>query len=459
VSFTLPSRANGKRASFHPGMYAYREEGEGFTAQIHLRIDEDERGLLLVNANRVLHLNPSAAYMAWLSLEGVPVKEAVSRLRKRYRGDREMLQRDYEDTAQTIADFIKPDGPCPVHELDLDILPPFSASPSAPYRMDLALTYRCNLNCAHCYNARSRDYTEMDTAAWKQVIDRCWDAGIPHITFTGGESTLRNDLAELIHHAQSNGQITGLLTNGVRLSDAAYLHTLVEAGLDHVQITLESVDADVHNNMVAVPGAWEKTVQGIRNVVAEELYLMTNTTLLAHNAHLAVQTVDFLAELGVPTVGFNALIYAGKGSSVGTGIPSEELEPILVGVRERTTFHGQRLIWYTPTQYCHFDPMQLELGVKGCSAARYNMCVEPNGDVIPCQSFYSAVGNMLQDEWDSIWNHKLCTWIRNREYVREECETCPMLTQCGGGCPLLLMNSEQASPQTLAFLEDALATR
>jgi len=458
MRLSFPSRKAG-RAAFQPGMYAYKRSGEGYEAQVHLRVDADGPALLLVNANRVLHLNPSAAYMAWLALEEVPRAEAIHRLRKRYRTDAEVLAADYDETAVTIAEFIRPDGACPIHDLDLDVLPPFSASPSAPYRMDLALTYRCNLQCAHCYNARSRNYPELDTDAWKRVIDRCWEAGIPHICFTGGESTLREDLPDLIQHAQSTGQITGLLTNGVRLSDPDYLRTLVESGLDHVQITFESLDPAVHDAMVAVPGAWEKTTAGIRNVLAEDLYLMTNTTLLKANAGQALDTVDFLADLGVPTVGFNALIYAGRGKSVGSGIPSEDLEPILKGVRERTSAHGQRLIWYTPTQYCHFDPMQLELGVKGCSAARYNMCVEPNGDVIPCQSFYSSVGNMLDDSWNSIWNHKLCTWIRDREYVREECHTCPMLDQCGGGCPLMLMNNEDAVPQSAAFLSQALANR
>ena len=70
-----------------------------------------------------------------------------------------------------------------------------------------------------------------------------WELGIPHIVFTGGEPTLRDDLPELIAHAEKNGQITGLNTNARRLSDPDYVEQLVEAGLDHVQITVESHDA------------------------------------------------------------------------------------------------------------------------------------------------------------------------------------------------------------------------
>ncbi|UCF60032.1 MAG: radical SAM protein [Anaerolineaceae bacterium] len=442
-------------AQVQPGLYGYTQEGNGDRSQIHLRVEADGHGLLLINANRAIHLNPTATLMAWLFLEGVPQKAAINALRKHFHVSGRTAKNDYQTVRDQIEQLIHPDGVCPVHDLELDLLPPFSEIPSAPYRMDLALTYRCNANCSHCYNSRSRDYPEISTDQWKTVIDKLWLTGVPHICFTGGESTLRNDLPDLIAHAKSTGQISGLLTNGIRLSDRNYMMSLVRAGLDHVQITIESHIPTVHDQMVGAPGAWEKTVQGIRNCLESEVFVMTNTTLLASNISPIGETIDFLAELGVPTVGCNALIYSGKGRSVGTGIQEHELGPILETVRQHTTANGQRLIWYTPTQYCHFDPVQMQLGVKGCSAARYNMCIEPNGDVIPCQSFYQTVGNILQDPWDEIWNHDLSLWLREREYVPEECQRCAMLNECGGGCPLTLMHQPDQIPINQVQLPDS----
>jgi radical SAM protein with 4Fe4S-binding SPASM domain len=132
------------------------------------------------------------------------------------------------------------------------------------------------------------------------------------------------------------------------------------------------------------------------------------------------------------------LIYSGQGVNVGTGLPEEDLGPLLEQARQITTQNGQRLIWYTPTQYCHFDPVQMELGVKGCTAALYNMCVEPDGKVIPCQSYYHPLGNLLSDPWEAIWNHPLAESIRLRRYIPDKCNTCAFLTECGGGCPLQL---------------------
>lgn len=431
-----------------PGLHHYHHRGDAEEAHFHLRVEPDGSGVLLVNANQLIHLNPTAVCLAFLSLEGVPAEQIIAAMHQHYRLPVEKIKADWQDFSNQFESFLHPgSGVCPVHDLNLDVLQPFSSRPSAPYRMDLALTYRCSNDCAHCYNDRARAGSELTTNQWRVAIDRIWQNGIPHVVFTGGEPTLRPDLPELIQHASQNGQITGLNTNGRRLKDPAFVAALVAAGLDHVQITLESHDPDIHDQMVLRSGAWQETVAGIRNVLQSKLYVMTNTTLLQPNSSpsLLRQTLEFLAELGVPTIGLNALIYSGAGLSVGTGIAEEALPALLDLASGFTRQSGQRLIWYTPTQYCHFDPMALDLGIKGCTAALYNMCVEPDGAVIPCQSYYRSLGNLLTESWDSIWNHPLSKELRERRNIPSACQTCALLPDCGGGCPLA-RQADQSQP-------------
>ena len=224
---------------------------------------------------------------------------------------------------------------------------------------------------------------------------------------------------------------------------------LVDAGLDHAQITLESHDAAIHDRMVHAAGAWEDTVAGLKNVLATRLYVMTNTTLLTHNAASLSETLAFLAETGVPTVGLNALIYSGHGLEIETGLPESSLPPLLDLARAATTAHDQRLIWYTPTQYCNFNPIQMDLGVKGCTAALYNMCVEPDGSVLPCQSYYQSLGNLLLDPWPAIWNHDLAASLRERRNLPIDCQACALLPECGGGCPLARQANPALRPHTV----------
>ena len=414
----------------------YRYRSSAGTATVHLRRRPDGSAELFINANHVYRLNATAALMAALILSETPDDDAVRRLTRHFRTGAARLRHDLDDFRTELEALLSPESVCAIHDLDLEVVAPFSQVPDAPYRMDLALTYRCNDDCAHCYNARPRTYPELSTPEWQTVLDRLWAIGIPHVCFTGGEATLRQDLPTLVAHAHGLGHITGLLSNGRRLSQAGYVRSLKEAGLDHVQITLESSREAVHDRMVGVHGAWRQTVAGIRHALESGLFVMTNTTLLSENVGHIDETISFLAELGVPTVGCNALIYAGHGAAVGSGLPEGSLGPVLGQVRALTDRYGQRLIWYTPTQYCHFDPVQAELGVKGCTAARYNMCVEPDGAVLPCQSYYQPVGDILADSWEAIWNHDLSRWLRERKYMAESCHECALVAECGGGCPL-----------------------
>jgi radical SAM protein with 4Fe4S-binding SPASM domain len=425
------------------GLYHYTYEGQGERSRLHLRIDADGSGILLVNANRVYQLNPTAAAMAYLFLEKTGEPQAVKAICRAFHVTVSQALNDYTQFSTSLSELVRPGGACPICQIEQDqtgfltMTTPFSARPSAPYRMDLALTYRCNNDCAHCYNARPRNYPEISTSQWKAVLDRLWEVGIPHIVFTGGEPTLRADLPELIAHAEKNGQITGLNTNARRLSDKDFLQNLLEAGLDHVQITVESHNPQIHDRMVRCKGAWKQTIMGLNNSLNSPLYVMTNTTMLVDNSPYLDDTLDFLAAEGVPTIGLNALIYSGRGRTVGTGLSESALTPLLEIAREKTSAHEQRLIWYTPTKYCNFDPMQLELGVKGCTAALYNMCVEPDGSVIPCQSYYQQIGSMLSDPWAAIWNHELAVRLRERTAVPAKCRGCSLLSECGGGCPLM----------------------
>jgi radical SAM protein with 4Fe4S-binding SPASM domain len=544
-----------------PGLYHFREKSSSGESRAHLRIQQDGSGMLMVNASRVYHFNPTAAFITYLVLNKSTNEQATRSLINVYQVSRKQAQRDYEQIAgqirlmiapgydhvaqlikefssfteaeisaikkigkslsideitQTIL-FINPDDSdeltslIPVFlqldkgirnkvrqelikneqdhiaslitsldtiESDLierfdilsvnnsgmeivdpifDTIPPFSKKDlAAPYRMDLALTYQCNNRCHHCYNPADRHRNQLDKHSWKNVIDHLWDIGVPHIIFTGGEPTLRRDLPELIAHAESNGQITGINTNGRLLKNRQYLDELIAAGLDHIQITIESHDSQIHDAMVGYTGAWQETIAGIKNVANSRLYFMTNTTLLQNNYRSLRETLQFLAELGVQRVGLNALIYSGQGTDVGTGLPEKILPELLVIAREMTYKNNQKLTWYTPTQYCHFDPVLFDfetLGVKGCTAALYNMCIEPDGKVLPCQSYYQPVGHILNDPWEDIWNSELATSLRNRDHVTEECRECSLLAVCGGGCPLAYQAGKLSAPRTIHFLD------
>jgi radical SAM protein with 4Fe4S-binding SPASM domain len=414
------------------------EDGDYQGLRLHLRLEEDGDGVLIINGSRVLFLNRTAAEYVHSFIENETEEEAIRKVRKRYKVDAETALKDYQDVLFVVNTFAKTPDVCPVSYLGVDKMEPFQKEISAPYRMDLAITYRCNNKCLHCYAGGPRETKELTTEEWHKVMHKLLKLGIPHVVFTGGEPTLRDDLPKLVAYTQEIGLVSGLVTNGRRLRDESYFNSLVDAGLDHVQVTVESHDPKVHDKITGVDGSWEETVQGLKNAIASPIYTLSNTTLNKYNVRDILKTIDFLSSLGLKQFACNSLIYSGKAPEVAKEFALDEasLEPILTKIRDHARKLGMEFTWYTPTEYCVLNPLQLELGIKSCSACRISMCIEPDGTVIPCQSYFSPLGNILKDSWKKIWKNPLCIDIRARKYAPEKCHDCPTLNVCGGGCPL-----------------------
>lgn len=428
-----------------PGLHTYRLDLPDGKRRLHLRVEANGAGALFVDVNEVIHLNATATEIAKLALDGVDPERAHRILWRRY-GNTTRVQRT-EAIARIyflIARLKNPGIECPTCAITdwVDFKPVFSTPVNAPFKADLALTYACNNACAHCYNEAQRfEMASLNLAEWQQVLDKLAALGVPHIILTGGEPTLYPELLPLIRSADNLGLMVGMNTNGRRLAQRSFAEALAEAGLNHVQVTLESTRAEIHDAMVGA-NAFAQTVTGIQNALASGLHTITNTTLTTANRDHALEVVDFVHELGLRTFAMNGMIYAGGGASAQDALASEEMATLLAAVRDRAAALGMRFLWYTVTDYCRFSPVALELDPKRCNAAEYSICIEPNGDVLPCQSYYVAAGNILNDPWDTIWNSALFRSFRDRETdplaagLPEACWECPDLPMCGGGCRL-----------------------
>ncbi|TXT56337.1 MAG: hypothetical protein BAJALOKI2v1_580021 [Promethearchaeota archaeon] len=424
-------RENAKKV--YSNIIEFRDLG---THKFHLRILDNAKGVLNIDAKYILYLNRIAMLYFRQFIKGKDLKEIQEYFTSRFRTSPEEVEKDFIDLLDKIQALMTTEDACPFSEIGISPRKPFKAT-EFPLRVDLALTYKCNNACRHCYVAREPDYPELETDMIKTVLDKLWDVGVPHVALTGGEPTLRPDFLEIVEYGQEKGFVMGVITNGVKFSGKELVKDAIEKGLDYAQITIESHDKKTHNSMVGAE-SFEKTVQAIKNFEREDIFFMTNTTLCQHNVDGIEDTIQFLHDLNVETFACNGLIYSGKGKDFEDAIPESDLEPILIKINNLAHRLNMKFIWYTPTQYCSVNPVDLGLGPKRCSAANMSMAIEPNGDVLPCQSYFESVGNLLKDDWKDLWHSKLFESIRNKEYIEPKCEDCELLRVCGGGCPLYI---------------------
>ena len=307
----------------------------------------------------------------------------------------------------------------PVARMDLGQYAPHM---QAPHRMDLMVSsmqkdgaWQCNQKCLHCYAAH-QPYgmaPQLDTDQWMAVIQKCRDAGIPQLTFTGGEPTMRNDLVKLVRAAQ--WFVTRLNTNG-RLLTAPLCRELYDASLDAVQVTLYSADPAVHNALVGAPG-FEDTVSGIRNAVAAGLNVSVNTPLCSLNRDYRA-TLEFVRSLGVRYATCSGLIPAGgavQKDSIATRLSTDELTSALRSAKTWADHNAMELEFTSPGWLPEGTLQALGFTlIPSCGACLSNMAVAPDGTVLPCQSWLSGpgLGDILHQPWQKIWNGSDCRRIR-----------------------------------------------
>jgi hypothetical protein len=359
-------------------MYHYQAPPEDpRNYRLHLRIEPDGSGVLVINAATVLHLNQSAAEYAYYLLQQTSPEEVARAVSSRYQVPRQQALQDYQYLKERVDALVNTPDLDPVTFLDFERLTPHSGEISAPYRLDCAITYQLPSDEPADATPIERVDEELSTAEWKAILDKAWAIGIPHIVFTGGEPTLRGDLPALIGRAETNGQITGLLTDGLRLADPAYLQELLQTGLDHVMMVLQPENAV----------AWT----ALQNALAADLFVAVHLTVTPENASKNDELLDRLAGLGVKAVSLTASETALGGA--------------LIRLRDHLADLHMDLIWNLPVPYSAYHPVALEseeeVQVEG--AGRAWLYVEPDGDVLPAQGINQVLGNMLHDPWEQIW--------------------------------------------------------
>ena len=347
--------------------------------RLHLRLNKDGSGILIVNAATVLHLNPSAAEFAYHMMKGTQAEEVASQLSKRYRIGREIALRDFSEFRDRIQTLIHTPDLDPVSYLDFERVAPHSQELTAPLRLDCALTYRLPAGTRAEYAPTKRVDRELTTEEWQSILDKAWTAGIPHIIFTGGEPTLRDDLPALIAHAEKNGQVTGLLSDGLKLADKAYLETLLQTGLDHLLFLLQP-DEKV---------SWK----ALETILPEDLFTTVHLTVTPENIKSAGDVLEKLAQLQVKSLSLSA--------------SEASLKEQMIPIRDQAAGLGLTLHWDLPVPYSADNPVAAEVADDAVpdGAGKAWLYVEPDGDVLPAQGEADGIlGNFLRDPWEKIYH-------------------------------------------------------
>lgn len=398
-----------------PGIYHAMQDAGGVYTRFHLRVERDGSGMLIANAAAAARLSPTGVLIVKDLLDGKREDAVLQHLVANFQGaTADVMRADIAKVNALINQIITPGDTYPVFNLDDAALSPYGAQLIAPLQASLPLA---------------------EPEKLVPLIDKLWDAGIPHVTLLAPPNPDAAHLVRAIERAEDLGMIAGVRGRASDLWDIDLLTILAQAGVDHITFLYASDDPTVHD---ALCGAGDHAAATALLAWLEENQLcavaelpLVQTTLFALNT-----TVRTLIAQGADNIAYVAYVTTDAALAEQDGIFAADAMPQVAAIIEETADETQaRFIWNPPVQR---DPArslaeQVQDGPRcsGDVAVR----VEPDGSVIAPRGPYKSAGNLLTMTWNDIWNHEVFRRYRERVEAPTHCDICPGLAICAADCP------------------------
>ncbi len=306
-----------------------------------------------------------------------------------------------------------------------------------PLALIAELTHRCPLHCVYCSNPlemQSRA-NELSAEIWSRVFREASEAGVLQADLTGGEPLARTDIVDLIRAARAAGLYVNLITSGLPM-DEAKLAALVEAGLDHIQLSFQGAREDTANDISGTKSHAHK-LRVLEWVKQHRIALTLNFVIHRRNIDQLGEMVALAESSGATRIEFaNVQYYGWAFANRKNLLPTRQQvnDSVEFMKHEQERLRGKiRIEFVVPDYYAKYP--------KPCMGGwgRKLLLITPSGDALPCHAAQVIPGLLFENIKDrslrEIWEHSAAFQkFRGEDWMQEPCRTCDRREQDFGGC-------------------------
>ncbi len=308
---------------------------------------------------------------------------------------------------------------------------------SNPLALIAEVTHRCPLHCVYCSNPvqLAGTQSELSTAEWMSIFQQAGKLGMLHAHLTGGEPLARTDLTELIAAARTSGLYTNLITSGIGLSEQR-LHSLVTAGLDHIQLSFQDSRED-SANWIAGAKAHAHKIELSRTIRQHKVAFTVNLVVHRQNLDHLEEMIAFIEQMSPERIEIAHTQYYGwalinRAVLLPTRAQLEKAVEVVAAAEKRLA--GRiRIDSVVPDYYAKYP--------KACMGGwgRRLMLINPAGKVLPCHAAEVIPGlefeNVRERTLEWIWQESPSfRRFRGEDWMPEPCRSCDRHTEDFGGC-------------------------
>jgi pyrroloquinoline quinone biosynthesis protein E len=326
-----------------------------------------------------------------------------------------------------------------------------------PLALIAEITHRCPLHCVYCSNPVQLAGTdsELTTDEWRSIFEQAGKLGLLHAHFTGGEPLARTDLTELIASARVAGLYTNLITSGIGLSEPR-LKALVDAGLDHVQLSFQD-SREESANWIAGARVHAHKVELARMIRQHKVAFTVNLVVHRQNLDHLEDMIAFIERMNPERIEIAHTQYYGwalvnRAALLPTRSQLEKAVEVVAAAEKRLA--GRiRIDSVVPDYYAKYP--------KACMGGwgRRLMLINPAGKVLPCHAAEVIPGlefeNVRERSLEWIWREsQSCQRFRGEGWMPEPCRSCDRRKEDFGGCrcQALLLTGDPAATDPVCTL-------
>lgn len=303
------------------------------------------------------------------------------------------------------------------------------------FNLQIELTSSCNERCIHCYipmhQRRKPVADSLSTDDIKKVLLQARKMGTLCVTFSGGELLLRKDLLELLHFARDCDFITSIYSN-VTLFTEPLAAQLSELNLSSVQVSLYSMNPDVHDKVTGLPGSFEKTKHGIELLLEAGMRVIINCPVLKANKDDVLEVQKYADSKDIK-FGSDYLLIGQSDfdtCNLDQRLSVTEIRHVIEEMMENNASYKNFVL----SKSANYDADERNIGDRpACGVGIDTLNIAANGDIIPCPGWNGyALGNIKKDRMEEVWLHsEKINYLRSIKMSQfSQCASCDAKHYC-----------------------------
>ncbi len=292
-------------------------------------------------------------------------------------------------------------------------------------RVQMALTYRCNLKCIHCFETKNAK-NELTISEIKDILEQLKSIGCLMLTFTGGELFLRKDILEIFDFARKKGFAIGILTNGTLLTKEL-IKKIKKFNPIKIQVSLYGATREVHDSITQVPGSFIKILNTLNLLKADNLKFRLAFIVMRQNAHELKKARDMAKKRKWDLLTDYVIYprYDGAREPLKCRITQKQLKVAVDEIKPEGDYL-ERIPKKEHLSRNRRGFFLLPIGRNECY-------ISAQGEVFPYCTVRTSLGKLRQSSFRQIWQHSRI--IQNLRKIKLEdlgCSSCDKLVYCCG---------------------------